>query len=388
MFSSISITSGGGFDPYKILGVSRTASPDELKKRYRKLCLKYHPDKNVSKSAKEREMVEEKFKQVQAAYDMIENGPSRYQSEAGNSPPSGRFRSQSMADEVFRSKFGNFGDNLYFFSFEPGKTGRTYFGSQESPRFGMGMPFQSQFSAHDRTLHAFDTFKSLYVQSVKVPLEVLYKGVPNFRFKLKENLYTRYRASIRGKIILMSLYQAFLFVIPILRQKNRLLAYIAGLIIIHCTTPKPTGTDYFKPIRKGAKGGETSVKFINNEVEIEFQIEEGKHPIYRRQGDDLYTNVTITSAEAKKGCKKRLRPLDSSEEDIEITIPPKKYSYEKQIKNRKHRKTHSFDNAIKIRNKGWPILTSNKNDRNRSDVYRYGHLFVNVTVEKLPTKKR
>lgn len=57
------------FDPYEILGVTSGASDDEVKKAYRALSRKYHPDANVNNPNKE--AAEEKFKQVQAAYDDI-----------------------------------------------------------------------------------------------------------------------------------------------------------------------------------------------------------------------------------------------------------------------------------------------------------------------------
>lgn len=56
-------------DPYSVLGVSRDASMDEIKKAYRKLSRKYHPDANINNPNKEE--AEEKFKQVQQAYDQI-----------------------------------------------------------------------------------------------------------------------------------------------------------------------------------------------------------------------------------------------------------------------------------------------------------------------------
>lgn len=52
-------------DPYKILGVSRDASDDEIKRAYRTMAKKYHPDVNKAPGA------EEKFKQIQNAYDQI-----------------------------------------------------------------------------------------------------------------------------------------------------------------------------------------------------------------------------------------------------------------------------------------------------------------------------
>ena len=56
-------------DPYEVLGIPRTATDQEVKKAYRALSRKYHPDANVDKpNAK---MYEEKFKQIQQAYQTI-----------------------------------------------------------------------------------------------------------------------------------------------------------------------------------------------------------------------------------------------------------------------------------------------------------------------------
>ena len=58
-------------DPYRVLGIKYDATDDELKKAYRSLSRKYHPDANVGKSDAERAQAEEKFKEVQQAYDQI-----------------------------------------------------------------------------------------------------------------------------------------------------------------------------------------------------------------------------------------------------------------------------------------------------------------------------
>lgn len=60
-----------GKDYYKMLGIARNASEDEIKKAYRRLALKYHPDKNKAPGA------EERFKEVAEAYEVLSDKRKR-----------------------------------------------------------------------------------------------------------------------------------------------------------------------------------------------------------------------------------------------------------------------------------------------------------------------
>ena len=65
-------------DYYQILGVSKNATTDEIKKAYRNLAFKYHPDRNPGDKA-----AEEKFKQISAAYDVLGDEAKRRNYDLG-----------------------------------------------------------------------------------------------------------------------------------------------------------------------------------------------------------------------------------------------------------------------------------------------------------------
>ena len=60
-----------GKDYYKILGIAKVASEDDVRKAYRKMALKFHPDKNKSAGA------EEKFKEIAEAYEVLSDKRKR-----------------------------------------------------------------------------------------------------------------------------------------------------------------------------------------------------------------------------------------------------------------------------------------------------------------------
>ena len=101
-------------DYYDVLGVNKSASPEELKSAYRKLAVKYHPDKNPGDSK-----AEEKFKEASEAYGILSDKEKKqnYDNfghaafENGGGRPGGGFGGFSGADfsDIFEDFFGDFG---------------------------------------------------------------------------------------------------------------------------------------------------------------------------------------------------------------------------------------------------------------------------------------
>ena len=73
-------------DYYEVLGVDKSATPEEIKKAYRKKAIQYHPDKNPGDK-----VAEEKFKEAAEAYDVLSNPDkrSRYDQFGHNMGPQG-----------------------------------------------------------------------------------------------------------------------------------------------------------------------------------------------------------------------------------------------------------------------------------------------------------
>lgn len=106
-------------DPYKVLGLTRDASDDEIKKAYRQLSRKYHPDANLNNPNKDK--AEEMFKLVQQAYEQImyEKEHPYASSGASGGGYSGDYREEGYGSfggfggfGPFWSSFGGFGQDM------------------------------------------------------------------------------------------------------------------------------------------------------------------------------------------------------------------------------------------------------------------------------------
>lgn len=107
-------------DYYDLLGVEKTASENDIKKAYRKLAMKYHPDKFSNASEKEKKEAEEKFKEINEAYQVLSDADKRAKYdrfghaafENGGSGAGGfggfggGFEGFGNAEDIFSSFFG------------------------------------------------------------------------------------------------------------------------------------------------------------------------------------------------------------------------------------------------------------------------------------------
>lgn len=117
-------------DYYEILGVSRNASQDEIKKSYRKVAMQYHPDRNPGNKE-----AEEKFKEAAEAYEVLSSPDKRAQYDRfghAGMRGAGGFGGGGMRMEDIFTNFGDiFGDDIF---------GSFFGGGRSQQRPGRGMP--------------------------------------------------------------------------------------------------------------------------------------------------------------------------------------------------------------------------------------------------------
>ncbi|CAD5113491.1 unnamed protein product [Dimorphilus gyrociliatus] len=277
-----------GKDYYKILGVSKDADDDSLKKSYRKLALKFHPDKNKSPGA------EEKFKEISEAYDVLSNKEKRklydqYGEEGlksggfgGGGPSTGGTSftynfSGTDPFEVFRTAFD--GENPFSSMFS-GSRGFQFMDVDDS-MFGPHQHFKTRSKREQDTP---------IVKDLLVSLEDIYKGVT------KKMKITKKVPSPDGRS---------------LRPEEKVLT-------IDIKPGWKEGTKITFPKEGDQNPGRVP-------ADIVFIIKDRQHLHFQRDGSDIRFKAKVGLREALTGANLNVPTLDASNIKLEVrdVITPK-----------------------------------------------------------------
>lgn len=249
-------------DPYTELGVARTATADDIRKAFRKLAKKYHPDTNPGDNA-----AEENFKRVSGAFDILGDADKRKKFDRGEIDADGRethagFQRGGYGGGPFQQQPGGFGGG----------------------RSGPG----SQFEGVDLN----DILGDMFGRGAGGGARGGFGGFNNKGADLRARLEIDLEDAIRGN--------------------KRRIAFSDGRTI-EVTIPK--GAQDGQTLR--LKGQGTPGRGGAGDALIEIGIR--PHPIYRREGDTLIMDLPISVPDAILGGKVEAPTPDGN---VSLTVPP------------------------------------------------------------------
>ena len=254
-----------GKDYYKILGVSKTATDDAIKKAYRKLAMKYHPDRN-----KDDKTAESKFKDISEAYAVLSNKEKRQQYDMFGSEG---FQNKFSQEDIFRDfDFGSIFSEFGFGGRGRGSFGNIFGGMGGNSFRGSGSPFSGAFSGRPQP--------------------------------------------IKGKDII---YELSINLEDTIENSEKLIAYHRDNSSQEKISVKvPAGISTGKKLRLTGKGNPGINGGPQGDLYIQIRVLE--HPLFKRDGDDLIITRNIKFTEAALGTEIEVPTIDKK--TLRLKVPP------------------------------------------------------------------
>jgi curved DNA-binding protein len=260
-------------DYYKMLGVDKGAGVDEIKKAYRKLALKYHPDRNPS----DKKRAEEKFKEISEAYAVLSDPEKRKQYDEFGTDT---FRQKFTQEDIFRDfdindilrgfGFGNLGGE---FTWQGGRAGG-----------GRRRAYTTQRKA--------DPYGDLFGQQAYGQREA---PAPTDQ-DIEYNLSITMEESVLGAEKKLSLKK--------------------GDMIEEVSVKIPAGISSGKKLRLAGKGLHGPYGGPAGDLYLNIQVL--PHPIFSRDGDDLYVEKTVSFSQACLGSAIEVPTLGGAPKRLKI----------------------------------------------------------------------
>ena len=234
-----------GKDYYKILGVAKSASDEEIKKAYRKLALKHHPDRN-----KGDKVAEDRFKEISEAYAVLSDSEKKKQYDMFGADG---FQQRYSQDDIFRD--ADFGSIFREFGFGGGGRGGPHIFSQifggagGRPQHGRGGPFGG--------------------------------GQPQ---------------GVKGQDLI---YELSVTLEEVVTTTEKVIAYQVDGRHERISTKIPAGISTGKKLRLAGKGNPGAYGGPNGDLYVQIKVLD--HPLFKREGDDLILAREIKLSEALLG---------------------------------------------------------------------------------------
>lgn len=321
-----------GKDYYQILGVGKNATEDEIKKAYRRLALKWHPDRNRDNV----QYATERFKEVGEAYDVLSDPQKKeiydtYGEEGlkGGAPPPGAAGGAGGFPGGFAGAFPGGGGRTFVFTGRPGAGGfggfrdandifRQFFEengmgtSSDEDEMGDGNPFASFMRGA-----AGGMPRGGMPRGGSMPRRKMHREPKQTVSDLLCTLDELYRGCTKKLRITRHVYDAT----GVAHEESKLLAV---------------------DVRPGWKDG-TKITFEHEgdqaapdepAGDIVFVVKQKPHPMYQREGNDLVCTVPVNLSQALCGLKISLPHLDGTEVTVNTAGTVIYPGYEKRVVGR------------------------------------------------------